>query len=382
MLNIYEKALELLEAGRRVAFAVVVHATGSTPQKPGAKALFEPSGPVHGTLGGGCLEAEARQRAFRALDSEQPLVFDLKLDEVDGWDDGLVCGGRVRIFVDPNVSRNAAAYRMAFAAQARGAAGVLVLVIEHPDHAPGTALWLDGDALHSGPKEHAQHDTLGGDSPPASPASHVSFAEPLRQEIAALLSREQAGLVRVPPHNGTSGIEVFVEPVLPPPRLVIAGAGHIGKALARLGAWLGFHVTLIDDRPSFAHAAHVPDAHTILCGDIAEELQHLPLDARTYVVIVTRGHRHDGQALAACIHAPVAYLGLIGSKRKSLLLRRRLLADGLASEEEVARVVSPMGLDIGGTSVEEIALSIAAQLVAVRRRKTLEAAPLALPLTP
>jgi xanthine dehydrogenase accessory factor len=139
---------------------------------------------------------------------------------------------------------------------------------------------------------------------------------------------------------------------------------------------VGFEVTVIDDRPAFANPDNLPEASQVRCGDIGEELDALTFMPRDFVVIVTRGHKHDGLALARCIHHDLAYLGLIGSRRKGLLLRQRMLDEVGASEAEVARVVTPMGLDLGGTSVEEIALSICAQLVAVRRTGSLDAPPL------
>ncbi len=344
-MDILEPILERIAAKTAFALACVIQATGSTPQKAGAKALFDASGGVEGTLGGGCLEAESRRRALRGLDEGKAFAFDLKLDEVDGWDDGLVCGGKVRILIDPDARRNTETYRAVLAAVSRRERGVLLTVVRHPGRLPGSAQWL--------PEADLETTKLVPDA----------------GAIRTLLQEGRAGVVE----DAAQGIEVFVEPVLPKPQLVIAGAGHIGKATAHFAARLGFEVTVIDDRAVFANAKHIPDAHRTVCGDIAGELQAFSLSAETYVVIVTRGHRHDAKALAACVRRPLAYLGLIGSRRKSLLLRRRLVEEGMATEEEVARVISPIGLDIGGRSVEEIALSIAAQLVAVRRKHAFDA---------
>jgi xanthine dehydrogenase accessory factor len=126
-------------------------------------------------------------------------------------------------------------------------------------------------------------------------------------------------------------------------------------------------VLVIDDRPEFADPALFAAGVRTRCGRLADEQATLPLDADTYVVIVTRGHQHDAEALAACIHAPVAYLGMIGSRRKVALVRQSFLEDGLATAAELDRVFAPIGLPIGAVSVPEIAVSIAAQLIAVRR---------------
>jgi len=342
---LYAQLLELLEEERPFAFAMVVDSSGSTPQKAGANALFEAAGPVHGTLGGGCLEAESRRRALQAMDTGEAFAFDLKLDEVKGWDDGLICGGKVRVFVNPDVSRNADAYRQMLASCKSERRGVLVTFIQHPELASGTAIWLDENEIEN--------------------SAFVAQVAPIRQ----ILSEGKPALAPM----GEGEIEVFVEPVIPAPKLVIAGAGHIGKATAHHAARLGFHVTVIDDRPVFANETHVPDAHHVVCGDIAKEMGALELGSDSYVLIVTRGHRHDGAVLAACVNKPCQYIGMIGSKRKSLLIRESLVEEGIATKEAVDRVVSPVGLDIGAESVEEIALSIAAQLVAVRRKQQLTA---------
>lgn len=310
--------LRLHAAGERFALALVVHTTGSTPQKAGAAALFTLDGRVVGTLGGGCLEAEAQARALRALDTGEPTVFRLRLDEIDGWDDGLICGGAARIFATPNVAAQIPALQQADALLRDGKRGTLRIP-------------FDG-------------------SPATCDVASPGFEHPRC----------------VTPEDGP---EALLIPLLPAPRLIIAGAGHIGKATARLGAFLGFRVTVVDDRPSLASKDNLPDAEHIICGNIAEEVAKLPMDDDTYVVIVTRGHRNDGQVLAACVQYGAAYLGMIGSKRKSLLIQRGLVESGQATEEQIARVRCPIGLDIGAQTVEEIAISIAAELVQARRAR-------------
>ncbi len=349
-MDLYRTALDLLERERRFAFAAVIHSTGSTPQKAGAKALFEATGAVHGTLGGGCLEAEARRRALHGLDTDAAEAFELRLDAIDGWDDGLVCGGKVRLFSDPSPERNAAVWHSMLTAADHGTRGVLVTVAKAPGHVPGTAFWIPDDRLES--------------APPGLDAGMLD--EAIRGGDACAVQVDDA--------------EYFLEPVSPPPRLIVAGAGHIGKAVTALAAGLGFEVTVVDDRPLFANAENLPGARRVVCGDIAEELGKQGIDRNTYVLVVTRGHRHDGDALAAVVNADAAFIGMIGSRRKSLLIRREIVDRGIAPADAVERVVSPVGLDLGARTVEEIAMSIAAQLVAVRRRGTLAAESLRLPM--
>ena len=164
-------------------------------------------------------------------------------------------------------------------------------------------------------------------------------------------------------HDGRA---TFVEPVRPLPRLIVAGAGHIGRAVARLGRLLDFSVTVIDDRAEFANAANVPDAAEIVVGGIGESVRAVGDAPDNYFVIVTRGHSKDAEALRAALGRPAAYVGMIGSRTKIGLMRREFLESGWATAEEWDRVRAPIGLDIGSKTVEEIAVSIAAELVRVR----------------
>jgi xanthine dehydrogenase accessory factor len=161
---------------------------------------------------------------------------------------------------------------------------------------------------------------------------------------------------------------VLVEPVIPNPSLLIAGGGHVGQALARMAVPLGFDVTVVDDRPEFTHAALFPDGVSTRCGDIAKEVASFPVTSDVFIVLVTRGHKQDAEALEVCIHKPGAYIGMIGSKRKVAMIRKSFIESGLATESELDCVFAPIGLDIGAITVPEIATSIAAELVAVRRK--------------
>jgi xanthine dehydrogenase accessory factor len=160
---------------------------------------------------------------------------------------------------------------------------------------------------------------------------------------------------------------LYLEPHFPPARLVIAGAGHVGRAVAHQAGRLGFETIVLDDRPELANRDRIPDAGRFIVGDIAAALGRIVLGGDAFVVIVTRGHRHDAEALRACIRRRTAYLGMIGSARKIALMKDDFLAKGWATPAQWARVHAPIGLPIGSRTVEEIAVSIAAELVAVRR---------------
>jgi xanthine dehydrogenase accessory factor len=162
--------------------------------------------------------------------------------------------------------------------------------------------------------------------------------------------------------------EVLVEPVIPKPLLIIAGGGHVGQALALQAGLVGFDITVVDDRPEFTDPALFPQGTTTYDGDIPKIIAAQPIAGDAYIVIVTRGHKLDAESLEACIHTPAAYVGMIGSKRKVALIRKNFIESGIATEEEFDRVHAPIGLDIGAVTVPEIAASITAQLISVRRK--------------
>jgi xanthine dehydrogenase accessory factor len=164
-------------------------------------------------------------------------------------------------------------------------------------------------------------------------------------------------------------VMVYLEPVLPPPHLIIAGAGHIGKALTHLGKLLDFEVTVIDQRAEYANRANIPDADHLVADDIGQAMQKLKKTPDTYIVIVTHGHKHDADALRACIGSGAAYVGMIGSRKKISLMRKNSIEEKWATPRQWEQIHAPIGLPIRSESEQEIAIRIAAQLVLVRNSK-------------
>ncbi len=195
----------------------------------------------------------------------------------------------------------------------------------------------------------------------------TGLAEPLGNSVSRSLKENKCRLI-----PGEKGDWTFLEPVLPRPKLVIAGAGHIGKALSRLASLLDFEITLLDDRPQYANPENIPWADRIRVKDIGKAMQEIPKTRDTYVVIVTRGHRDDAAALRECIREEVAYLGMIGSRRKVRLMRQEFLSKGWASPAQWNRIHAPIGIEIHSETVQEIAVSISAQLIQVRQQKRKE----------
>lgn len=179
------------------------------------------------------------------------------------------------------------------------------------------------------------------------------------------------------PQRGDPGVcggqlEVFVEPILPKPVLVVIGTGHVGKAVAHLAKWLGFRVIANDDRPEFCTPPAVPDANEFYPCPMAELPSRLAITPWTYLVLTTRGMSVDVTGLPALLETPAAYIGIIGSQRRWAMTRKQLLGTGI-SEEALARVHSPIGLEIHAETPEEIAVSIMAEVIAVRNGRSGEA---------
>ena len=252
-MELYEELLRLKKEGRSSALATIVQCSGSAPQKTGSKMLIRDDGTIVGTLGGGCLEAEVVQAALMAIRDEQSTNLPFELTEKRG---GLVCGGRVSI---------------------------------------------------------------------------------------------------------------FIEPVIPDPTLIILGAGHVGRALSKAAQFSGFRVMVCDDRSEYANPENLPDADDIVVHDFPAIFSCMIIPDNAYIIVATRGHNHDLDAVIAALGTPARYIGLLGSRRKKALLFSALKDAGF-SDDQISRVHIPVGLPINSVTPEEIAISIMAQIIQKRRQ--------------
>ena len=277
-------------------------------------------------------------------------MFDFNLvgEAVEGAEP--ICGGTMRVLVDPVAALRHPAYAAAAQARQRRQRGVLLTIVRG-HKAPEIDKAPEIEVLFLRRKRNPRRNDL-------SPADAL---------CSALARVETALFVKQAPQEGER-LEVLVEPLVPNPLLVIAGGGHVGQALALQADLVGFDILVIDDRAEFTAADLFPEGTTTRCGPIAEEFARLAAGDDTYIVIVTRGHRHDAEALAACLKKPAAYIGMIGSRRKVGMMRKEFIDSGRATAAEFDRVYAPIGLDIGSLTVPEIAASITAQLIAVRRK--------------
>jgi xanthine dehydrogenase accessory factor len=252
--DLFEEIVKMRRAGQRAALATIVHTNGSIPSYESSRMLVREDGSIAGTIGGGCVEAEVWAAAKEVMQNESPRKMVFNLNNEAKYDNGLICGGT---------------------------------------------------------------------------------------------------------------LEVFVEPILPQPIIYLFGGGHVSMAVAKAASAAGFGVGVVDDREAFANKERFPMAHEIYTS-YEEAFEKLHPNSSSYLIIVTRGHKEDMRVLAWAVRTEARYVGMIGSKRKVLSVYKALENDGF-KPEEFERVYAPMGLEIGALSPEEIAISIAAELVAVRR---------------
>lgn len=370
MSRVYLLLRERLKRRMPLALATMLNVRGSVPQVVGASALFSRRRLVTGTLGGGPLEADVQKSVPGALMKKTPVILDFSL-KGKVFDEGeALCGGEARILIDPCPGAHRDVFDDMAASLAGGRPGVLVTIVSGTA-APGFSLrrfWAGAENVGDGCVLSTRCGYSEAGRGAGSPADK-DFAALCRAGIRKALSERRPGLKRFPGsrrQNGGKDALLFFEPVFPPPRLVIAGAGHIGRAVCHLGHLLDFEVTVIDDRPEFADRRRLPEAAGIIRDDFRRALRSLPLTPDTYLVIVTRGHRHDAGVLRASIRSNAAYIGMIGSRVKIERMKKEFLDKGWAAPAEWSRVHAPIGVDIQSKTVAEIAVSIAAELVLVR----------------
>ncbi len=254
-MDVFEELVRLRNLGQKCALATIVEVRGSIPSYESAKLLVREDGSMTGTIGGGCVEAEVWNAAREVIETEKPKRLTFNLGQDAAYDNGLICGGQ---------------------------------------------------------------------------------------------------------------LEVFVEAVLPVPHAFIFGGGHISKSLSKIATLAGFTTVVVDDRESFANRERFPEAGEVHAGEYEEIFPRLAINETSYLIIVTRGHRDDMRVLRLATGTPARYIAMIGSKRKVLNVVRELEKEGI-SREALEKTHAPMGLDIGAISPEEIAVSVTAEMIAVRR---------------
>ncbi|MFF0852764.1 XdhC family protein [Streptomyces sp. NPDC003280] len=353
MLDIAEELNRWVEQGRDFAVATVVAVGGSAPRQPGAALAVDADGTAVGSVSGGCVEGAVYELCRQALEDGESVLERFGYSDEDAFAVGLTCGGVIDILVTPVRADGhlRPVLAAALAAAASGEAAAVARIAEGPAALRGRALLVRPDGSREGGF---------GDVP--------ELDRTVAAEAGAFLDAGRTGTLEIGARGSRCGspLTVLVESSVPAPRMIVFGAIDFASALVRVGKFLGYHVTVCDARPVFATRARFPEADEIVVEWPHEYLERTDVDGRTVLCVLTHDAKFDVPLLRLALRLPVAYVGAMGSRRTHLDRDERLRAVGV-SELELARLRSPIGLDLGARTPEETALSIAAEIVAARR---------------
>ncbi len=327
----YETIVEHLRRGGKGVLATIVGKRGAAPREQGARMLIREDGTIAGTIGGGSVEAKVIAEATRVMTTQEAEFIHFRMNAAEVADEGMLCGGDVDVLLEPLFERHIPLYESAMEQERRGRKALIVTRVT--DKALFKSL-VDA------------RENVWGDE--------------LTEEEAEQFSRltDESGVRLL---DG----KTLIEPVIGTSHLYIFGAGHVSQYLSKIGKMVDFRVAVIDDRHEFANKERFPEADQVIVDDFVKAFDRLSFAGREYVVIVTRGHSHDAVVLEEALKRKTAYVGMIGSKRKVKIVLEHLRAKGVAAGL-VDRVYAPIGLDIHSETPQEIAVSIAAQLIRVR----------------
>jgi xanthine dehydrogenase accessory factor len=339
--DIAEGLRVLLAQDAPFAVATVIGAKGSSPRPPGAAMAVSADGQALGSISGGCVEGAVYDTAERVLGGQGAVVDSYGYSDDDAFAVGLTCGGTLEVLVAPADREVLAAWVQKVTADEPVA---LATVVSGP--APLGAVRLVGSSYALG--------SLGTDG------LDVAVTDDARGMLAAGQTGDR--------HYGPRGerrvddVTVFVQSFTPPPRMLVFGATDFAAAVSRVGSFLGYRVTVCDARPVFATAARFPQAHEVVCDWPHRYLATTEVDERTVMCVLTHDPKFDVPLLEVALRKPATYIGAMGSRRTHDDRLRRLREAGV-TEQELARLHSPIGLDLGARTAEETAVSIAAEIV-------------------
>jgi len=344
-MGIFNSIAELLAGGESFALALIVSRSGSAPRAAGTRMVVREDTSIIGTIGGGILEAKVRDLAMEVLRERKSVLKEFVFNAEDAGRIGMICGGRVKVliqFVDASQTQNLLLYQEILATlRARKPAW---LITEIPSGEAG----LEPSAQCLASNGAAYAGQLGGGT------------------VEALTAGARAGRPQLIAHGDKSSL---VESLRNEGVVYIFGAGHISRELASLTGLVGFQTVVLDDRPDFANRERFPGADEVVVLDSFDRaLAGLEINEDSYLVLVTRGHAHDKVLLRQALGTKAGYIGMIGSRTKRDSLYDALCSEGFA-RDEFERVSSPIGLEIGAETPEEIAVSIVAELIRARAQR-------------
>jgi xanthine dehydrogenase accessory factor len=341
---IFDEMARLLQEGESFVVATVFDQSGSAPRTSGAKMLVKTDGTVSGTIGGGRLEADALQAARKALLSGQSVIWSFRLTGEDAAGMDMICGGQGRVlldFIDGTDETNRIIYEEATVILETKGKGWLITTIGGGQSFDAHRCLIKRDGSLIGRFDGTQQ----------------------------LLSKLTSATASMSIHSEVNGNwRCLIEPLQNSGTVYIFGAGHVSQQIAPLSETVGFKTVVLDDRSEYANGERFPSSSKIILLESFDHLPELAIDEYGYIVIVTRGHLHDKTILAQALKTKAGYIGMIGSRRKRDKIFEVLAGEGFG-EQDFERVYSPIGVDIGAETPEELAVSIVGELIKVRAEK-------------
>lgn len=328
------------------ALATVVGIRGSAPRQPGAVMAVSRDGEAVGSVSGGCVEGAVYEVAQQVLSGGEPVLETYGISDDEAFAVGLTCGGILDILVQPVSHERTPVLGQVFASLRADEPVAVATVVDGAPLGCQLAVWRD-----------RAEGSLGNEG------LDVAVTDDAR----GMLAQGQTGTR----HYGPRGerrqdeVAVFVQAYTPPPQMLVFGAIDFAAAVARIGVFLGYHVTLCDARPVFATRKRFPEAHEVVCEWPHKFLDRTPTDGRAVICVLTHDPKFDVPVLEVALRRPAAYIGAMGSRRTHDDRLRRLREAGL-TDDELARLHSPVGLDVGARTPEETAVSIAAEIIQTR----------------
>lgn len=344
MKSTFVQIAELLQQGQPVVVAQIIRQVGSAPRALGTRCIILKDGSIIGTIGGGLLEYKVQQRGKELFASGRTEIYNFKLTSADVAKSDMCCGGIVDVYMEPIFPDNTDTVEIFCKVAAllkNEQRGTLISVIENGRLAGSCA----GHLLV------AEDGSMAGDLPD------------IAEHSAVLTKNNKVRLVEL----SQPARKLFVDPIHSPTELVLFGAGHIATFVAPMAKQVGFRVVVIDDREEFANYERFPGVDEIRVQSFVGIFDQLEVTNKSYFAILTRGHAHDRIVLQAALETDACYIGMVSSARKKALLYQALVDEG-SSKERLEEVRTPIGLDIGAETPEEIAVSIVAELIQIRTK--------------
>ncbi|HVX53057.1 XdhC/CoxI family protein [Nocardioides sp.] len=355
MRDVLDALMPWWEAGETVGVGTVVATFRSAPRPPGASMLVGPDGTAVGSVSGGCVEGAVYERATAVVESGRPVLERYGVSDDDAYAIGLTCGGIIDVFVEPMNRETFPELGEVAAEVAAGRPVAVATVIDHPD-----------------PTRIGRRLVVRPDRAAARSLGSQRMDDAVHDDALGLLAQGRNATLTYGPDGERrgEGMRAFVWAFAPRPRMLVFGAIDFAAAVARVGSFLGYHVTVCDARPVFATRSRFPDADEVVVAwphrYLAAEAQAGRVDPRTVIAVLTHDPKFDVPLLEVALRLPeVAYIGAMGSRRTHADREQRLREAGL-TDAEIARLASPIGLDLGARTPEETAIAIAAEIIAGR----------------